>query len=428
MWARWQKTEADTGGIRVPFYTPVTCCCGWATLRCAPRSNCAMIDSAFTISIFGSACCWNDSSVISPQHTISNISATKGGATENASLRVDTLDFVLESFDDRKGGACHGLCWARTFLLAGFPERDRIPACVKSIASTTRPRPSPYSRRRRPSPPDDPWVLASLADYWLRRRRCRKGHWFVPARDQVAPHDPVGMWAWRTLREDGRVGGSRGVVPKGDRAGERRQQRLHATAWAHRTSSDPPRCQDEFRALSSAKCGGSRGGSTTSISARGATTSPQGACPMRETGTRRRSGWRKTGLAGTRSLPSWCRTQGSLDEPEALYRKAHRGRTRLPAGYLLLRSVYEEDRGGRWRSGCMRRFPNGHASGRVMRDIDRRMHAKLGDYEEAERVLRDALREELESGSPDPRRRRSRGNRGGRLPETFGYDLSEADL
>ena len=99
-------------------------------------------------------------------------------------------------------------------------------------------------------------------------------------------------------------------------------------------------------------------------------------------------------------LAELYRTQGSFDEAERLCRKAIKLAPDYPSVYFVLCTVYEQR--SRWADALKvyEEFPQRPRQWvSYVRASIWRMHAKLGRYEEAERLLRDEMIKELKSGA-----------------------------
>jgi type III secretory pathway component EscV/tetratricopeptide (TPR) repeat protein len=97
-------------------------------------------------------------------------------------------------------------------------------------------------------------------------------------------------------------------------------------------------------------------------------------------------------------LAALCRTQGNLSEAEAYCRKAIEVAPDCPSGYIVLGRLCEQQ--SRWAEALRlyQAFPRRPLQWvSFARASVGRLQAKLGNYEEAERVLFDGLREELRS-------------------------------
>jgi type III secretory pathway component EscV/tetratricopeptide (TPR) repeat protein len=99
-------------------------------------------------------------------------------------------------------------------------------------------------------------------------------------------------------------------------------------------------------------------------------------------------------------LADLSRKQGSLDEAETFSKKAIEVAPDYSSGYVALGSLYEEQ--SRWADALKvyEAFPQRPRQwSSYARAQMGKMHARLGNYEEAERVLRFALREELKAAA-----------------------------
>jgi type III secretory pathway component EscV/tetratricopeptide (TPR) repeat protein len=245
--------------------------------------------------------------------------------------------------------------------------------------------------------PEDGWILASLGDYWQGEQNAAKAVALYQRAMEVAPDDPTGYVGMGDgCEKQGHVDEAEAWYRKaialagGDSLGYVRLLSVvgrPTNLTAH---------EDEFLTLlKKAIAVDPEGEYDVYLSAGGyylAAARPSEARAWYQKAIRLESDWPR----GYTELAEFAKTQGNLEEAETLCRKAIEVASDCPTAYLVLRKLYEEQ--SRWAEALSvyEAFPQRPRQWvSFARASIGRMQAKLGNYEEAARVLRDALHEEL---------------------------------
>ncbi len=249
--------------------------------------------------------------------------------------------------------------------------------------------------------PDDGWVVASLADYWQGEGNIEKAAGLYQRAIELAPHDSNGYV------------GMGGQCEKDERYGEAEEWYRKAMALAGGDNGSYTRLlgligrketlidrQDEFRALLEKANAVDPEGSYDNYLNAGGYYLAAGRVPDAREWYQKAIRLQEDWPMAYTQLADLYQKQGSFDEAEMRCRKAIDVAPDCPSGYLALSSLYEEQ--SRWADALKvyQAFPQRPRqwASYALASIGR-MHAKCQDYGEAERVLRDALREELKAGT-----------------------------
>ena len=247
--------------------------------------------------------------------------------------------------------------------------------------------------------PGDGWIIASLGDYWLDQKDIERATGYYQRARDLAPKDAGGyVGMGDRFLKDGRLDEAEAwyrrtiTAAGGDTAGY-----AGLLSVLGRTENFSTRDGD-FRALLRTRIDVDPESEYQAyINAGGTYLAADRVSEAREW-FEKAVGLEKDWPRAYTELAELCRTQGNLSEAEAWCRKAIEVAPKCPSGHIVLGRLCEHQ--SRWADALMvyAAFPRRPLQWvSFARASVGRMHAKLWNYEEAERLLFAGLREELRS-------------------------------